>query len=358
MDVGLYIDAHLGIGEPARMVEEAGFAHLWVYDSSLVYADPYMAMLEAARATSSIVIGPGVTHPRARSAVATAQALGTLAVAAPGRVALGIGVGNSARFSLGMPAAPIAEMRDYARDVSALLRGETIAYREGERQRPVRFIHPEGRWLDLSHPVEVWVSAFGPRSQRLAGTYADAVMVRWEGADALAAARERIDAGSAEVDRAPGTVRIALVHAVYPVESDDELESDEMLAAVGPLAVSRLRFLTAQHDDVAEVPEPFRASFEEYARYRETLDAETRHIENYEGYLTFTPEHLRRFVTPDSIRNVVLVGDAGRVADELAAMEAAGADHVNLQMAGPPPIWCKRMGDSVLPLLRDGRGGA
>lgn len=358
MDVGLYIDAHLGIGERARMVEEAGFSHLWVYDSPLVYADPYMAMGEAARATRSIAIGPGVTHPRARSSVATAQALGTLAVAAPGRVALGLGVGNSARLSLGMQPAGIAEMRDYALAVSALLRGEAIAYREGERTRPVRFIHPEGRWLDLSHPPEVWISAFGPRGQQLAGTYADAVMMRWEGPERLAQARERIDAGSREAGRRPGSVKIALLHIVYPVEHEDELEGKEAVAALGPLAVSRLRFLTAQHRDSSEVPEAFRPGFDEYLRYRDALDPEIRHLENYEGYLVHTPDHLRRFVSPESIRSVALVGDPDRVVAELRAMAAAGADHLSLQIVGPPERWCERMAASVLPALAAGQAGA
>ena len=69
-EVGVYVDAHLGIGEQARALEDAGFDHLWVYDSPLVFGDVYMAMLEAARATERIAIGPGVTQPLARPAVA------------------------------------------------------------------------------------------------------------------------------------------------------------------------------------------------------------------------------------------------------------------------------------------------
>lgn len=351
MEIGVYIDSHLGIGDKAAMIEDAGFSHLWAYDSTLVYADPYMSLLEAARRTSSIILGPGVTHPRARSFFATAQALGTLAVAAPGRVALGIGIGNSARFSLGMNASRIAEMRDYALAVRGLLEGGTVPYREGEVEQPIRFIHPRGRWLDLSDPIEIWVSAFGPRSQRLAGAYADAVYMRWEGAAKLAEARERIDAGSRAAGREAGSVRIAVLHAVYPIESEDELGGEEALSALGPLAVSRLRFLIANHDDVAEVPEAFRPGYEAYARYREGLDPQTRHTEGYEGYLVYTPEHLERFVTPESIRNVVLVADAGRIAEELLAMKAAGAAQAGLQIAGPPSIWCERMKASVLPAV-------
>ena len=54
MDLGLYVDAHPGVGPIARAAEEAGFGHLWVYDSPLVYADVYVACAEALAATERI----------------------------------------------------------------------------------------------------------------------------------------------------------------------------------------------------------------------------------------------------------------------------------------------------------------
>jgi alkanesulfonate monooxygenase SsuD/methylene tetrahydromethanopterin reductase-like flavin-dependent oxidoreductase (luciferase family) len=357
LTVGVYVDAHLGIGPIATALERAGFSNLWVYDSPLVFAEPYMAMLEAARATSSLGIGPGVTQPGSRSAVATAQALGTLAVAAPGRVVLGIGVGNSARLALGQRPGSISEMKSYCEAVGTLLDGEVAEHVEGERAAAIKFVHPRGRWLDLGAPIETWVSAFGPRGQRLAGTYADGVFIRWEGAEATAAARERIAEGARHAGRDPGTIKLAVVYLLYPIESEAELETEDLRAALGPLVISRLRYLTAQHTDAAAVPAPFRSGFEEYRRYREGLDEASRHFENYEGYLVFTPEHLESFVTPSSIRAVCLVDSPARVVAELEAMAAAGVDHVSLQIAGPPARWIERMGREVLPSVSSGGAG-
>jgi len=278
MNLGVYIDAHPDIGPAAGMVEQAGFSHLWVYDSPLVFGDPYMAMADAARATETVTIGPGVTHPHARSPLATAQALGSLAKVVPGRVALGLGIGNSARRSLGQPPAGRREMREYAEAVRTLLEGGAVTTGAEGQELAIRFIHPDGRWLDLSRRIELWISAFGPKGQRLAGEYADAVFIRWEGEEATVAARERIDAGSAAAGREPGSVKIATVFAVYPVESEAELEAEEARGALGPLVISRLRYLTANHEDANEVPDAFRAGFEAYSRYREGLDAQTRQI--------------------------------------------------------------------------------
>jgi alkanesulfonate monooxygenase SsuD/methylene tetrahydromethanopterin reductase-like flavin-dependent oxidoreductase (luciferase family) len=352
MDVGVYVDAHLGIGEHARRLEQAGFSHLWIYDSPLVFGEPYMAALEAARATERIVIGPGVTHPGSRPAPATAQALATLAKAAPGRVVFGVGIGSSARHSLGMRPATLDQLHDYVRVVRTMLAGGEAEYREGDRTHPVAFIHPQGRWVDVDHQVQTWISAFGPKGQQRAGRQADGVMVRWEGEEPLERARDQVRAGAREAGRDPDAVRLGVLYAVYPVSDADELDGEEARAALGPLVVSRLRYLTANYSSADEVPPMFRDGFLAYREYREGLDAYRRHLDNYQGYLTLTPEHLERFVTPLSMRTVCHVADSDGVAAELQRMADAGAAHASLQIAGPPAAWCDRMGREVLPKLR------
>ena len=351
MEVGVYVDAHVGIGEQAAMLEASGFDSLWVYDSPLVFGDVYMALLDAARTTTSIRLGPGVTYPGARPAHATAQSLATLAKAAPGRVRFGIGIGNSARWSVGMKPATLDELHEHVEVVQTLLSGGTGSFREGDRVRPVRLLHPYGRWIDISHPIDTYVSAFGPRGQERAGADADAVFIRWEGPEGVAAARARIRAGAETAGRNPDAIRIATVYAVYPIESEDDLRTEEAYAALGPLVISRLRFLTANHTDPAQVPEAFRPGFEAYLAYRASLDEETRHFDNYDGYLVFTPEHLERFVSPESIRTVVHAAPAEEVAAELRRMAEADVDEATLQIAGPPSSWCERMGRDVLGAL-------
>ena len=346
-EVGVYVDAHLGIGEQARALEDAGFDHLWVYDSPLVFGDVYMALLEAARATERIAIGPGVTQPLARPAVAAAQAMATLAKAAPGRTFFGTGIGNSARWSLGQRPATQDVLFEHLRVVQALLRGEEVVA-DG---RPIRFLNPEGRWIDVAHDVPAWVSAFGPRGQARAAAVADGILVRWEGAEALAIVRERVADAARAAGRDPSAVKIGLVTALYPIGSDAELREEDARLALGPLVVSRMRYLTANHASAAEVPEPFRPGFDAYLAHRAGLPEETRHVDNYRGYLTHVPPDLEPFVRPETMHTIATIGSPERIADELRAMREAGADAVTLQVAGPPASWCRRMGDEVLPAL-------
>ena len=331
MDLGLYVDAHPGMGPIARAAEDAGFSHLWVYDSPLVFSDVYIGCLDALRDSSRLVVGPGVTYPGARPAHATAQALATLSRVAPGRVVCGLGRGNSARHSLGARPATQDEMFEYLQVVVDLLAGE-VATLDG---KPIRLLHRD-RWFDVEPHVEMWLSVFGPKGQtRAASAPIDGVLARWTGPDGVLDVRSR-------VGDAP---KLGVVFAVYPVSSDDELSSEAARAALGPLVVSRLRYLTANHASADEVPIEFRDGYRAYSEYRETLDPETRHFDNFEGYLVFTPEHLERFVTPESMRKVAFVGSGSEVAAELDRMADAGVDHASLQMAGDQISWLKTMGE-------------
>ena len=330
MDLGLYVDAHPGVGPVARAAEAAGFRRLWLYDSPLIFGDVYLACMEALRATERIEVGPGVTYPHARPAHATAQAIATLSCIAPGRVVCGLGRGNSARHSLGAQPATLDELFDYAAAVRGLLAGEAVDY----HGNPIRFIHTDGRWIDVAPHVPLWLSVFGPKGQaRAAGAALDGVLVRWTGADGIAEVRSRVG------DRP----QIGVVFAVYPIESNADLDTDEARAALGPLVVSRLRYLTANHASADEVPEAFREGFAAYSDYRSTLDDDTRHLENFLGYLVFTPEHLERFVTRESMRKVAFIGSPAEVAAELDAMRDAGVDHASLQMSGDAVAWLERM---------------
>jgi alkanesulfonate monooxygenase SsuD/methylene tetrahydromethanopterin reductase-like flavin-dependent oxidoreductase (luciferase family) len=355
VNLGVYVDSSLSVGPVAQAAERAGLSHLWLYDSPLVFGDTSMACLVAAQATSRIAVGPGVANPLQRPPEYTAQMLATLQVAAPGRVFFGIGVGNSARHSLRLPPAKLADVAAHVRVVRGMLDRGVAVHNDGSGGRPVRFIHPDGRWVDPA-PVPIWVSAFGPTGQRLAGELADGVLIRWEGAEAVRTAAATVATGERDPGLIGTPVRIGVIYAVQPIDHDDELDTAAVRAALGPLVVSRLRYLTANASSVDEVPPEFRDGFEAYREYRAGLDTTERHLDNYRGYLVFTPPDLEHFVTPASMRAVALVGSPGRIAEELRAMATAGIDHCSLQMAGDTETWCARMAEQVFPLLgrRDG----
>ena len=350
ISVGLYVDSHLGIAPVARAAEEAGLSHLWLYDSPLVFGDTSMAAILAAQATSRIAIGPGVANPLQRPPEYTAQMLATLNLAAPGRVMLGLGIGNSALRSRGLPPATMADMRAHIEGVRALLTGGDAAL--GSDGRLVRLIHPHGPWMNIEDYIPIWYSAFGPKGLALAGAIADGVLTRWEGPDKAGWAQSAIAGGA--VEGSPGCTEFGVVFAMQPIDDESELETEAMRKALGPLVVSRLRYLTANASSPDEVPEVFRDGFVAYQAYRNGLDERTRHLDNYQGYLVFTPPNLERFVTPASMHTVALIGPPERLAEELDLMAESGVTHASLQMAGDQARWCARMASQVFPLVSAG----
>src|SRR5580765_4164415 len=126
-----------------QRAEELGFSHAWFYDTQMLSADCFVAMGAAAVKTSRIRLGTGVLIPSNRIAPVAANAFASLNKLAPGRIDFGVGTGFTGRRAMGLGAVRLADMEEYVRTVTALLREETIeAAFEGKR-RLIRLLNPE-----------------------------------------------------------------------------------------------------------------------------------------------------------------------------------------------------------------------
>src|SRR5215470_14140192 len=102
MDIGLLL-----IAEPrrmevmARMVEELGFASLILPDSQNLAPEVWGQLMLAAKATSRIRLGPGVTNSVTRDAAVTSSAAVALQAESGGRALLAIGRGDSSVQRIG-----------------------------------------------------------------------------------------------------------------------------------------------------------------------------------------------------------------------------------------------------------------
>src|SRR5688500_16724205 len=160
----------------AASAEASGWDGMLVVDSQNLAGDPYVGLALAARATSTLRLGTGVTNPATRHPVATAAGIASVHAASGGRAVLGIGRGDSALAHLGLAPAPVADLERYVATVRTYLSGGTVSFddlatyhRDGARP-----VHALGlasapadsrlHWLDPSlPPVPVEVVATGPR---------------------------------------------------------------------------------------------------------------------------------------------------------------------------------------------------
>ena len=184
-----------------RQAEDAGFDHGWLFDSHVLWRDPYPLLTLMAGATTRLRLGTCVTNPGTREPSVTASSLAVLDEISDGRMDLGIGRGDSARRVLGKPPITMANTEEAIRVIRALVAGESIAYEGTE------IVFPWTRGWALP----VWVAGYGPMAIAMTGRVADGIilqladpdLVRWfvgQLRDAeVAAGRER---GSVKVQSA------------------------------------------------------------------------------------------------------------------------------------------------------------
>jgi probable F420-dependent oxidoreductase len=152
----------------ARQAEAAGFEHGWLFDSHVLWRDPYPLLTLMAGATEGMRLGTCVTNPGTREPTVTASALATLDEISGGRMDLGIGRGDSARRVLGKPPITLAHTEEAIRVIRALVAGETIEY-EG-----TALVFPWTRGWTLP----VWVAGYGPMAIAMTGRVADGIILQ------------------------------------------------------------------------------------------------------------------------------------------------------------------------------------
>jgi len=235
--------AHVEVApRAAARAEREGWDGMVVVDSQNLSGDPFVGLALAARETSRLALGTGVSNPATRHPAAAAAAIASVHVASGGRAVLGVGRGDSALAHLGLAPAPVEDLERFVRATRAYLRGEAVAFEElrayeRDGARPVDVLGLANRpadsrlhWLpaDLP-PVPVEVVATGPRVLALAGAVADGAWL------AVGADPERV-AWAASTARAAGATRLA---SFVNVVTHPDLDTARRLAAGGLTTFAR-----------------------------------------------------------------------------------------------------------------------
>src|SRR6185295_7091211 len=125
------IARHLALTTQA---EEAGFEYGWLFDSHVLWREPYPLLTLMAGGTDRLRLGTCVTNPATREPTVTASALATLQEISEGRMDLGIGRGDSARRVLGKAPTSMAMLEEAALAIRDLAEGREVSY-EGTTMR-------------------------------------------------------------------------------------------------------------------------------------------------------------------------------------------------------------------------------
>lgn len=255
----------------ARRVEELGYGTLWVPET--VGREPIALSALLAVTTQAIRLGTSIVNIWGRDAQATRMAAMTLAEASGGRFVLGLGVSHP----------HLAEKlrgHSYERPLSRM-REYLAAYRRAVIRGPA---------LESVGEPPVLIAALRERMTDLAATDADGALPYLVTPDRVAWMRARLDAAAAG--------------------------GRPLLAVTVPSLIGDAGDRDAAH--------AYLAPYLRTPTYRGSWELQGFDASDWE------PPGSDRLVDA-----MVAIGDAGAVPDRIAAMEAAGADHVAIIPLAP-----------------------
>ncbi len=310
----------------ARLAEASGFEYGWVFDSHVLWKEPYPLLTLMAQATKTLRLGTCVTNPATREPSVTASSLAVLQILSGGRMDLGIGRGDSARRVLGKQPTTLEQLEEATLLIRDLCEGKPVT--------------SEGTALQLTwappHKLPVWIAGYGPKALALTGRIADGAVMQIGDPDLIRWSVGLLREGARSAGRDPDSV---LVMAAAP-------------AHVGPRDAVRERvrwFPALVSNHVVDLVK----------RYGERglPEALTAYVRNRRGYdyrhHAEVGSSNAAFVDDESVDRFCVTGSVDEHIAKLRALAEAGVDQFNIYlMNGDEEEILEVYGREIVPALR------
>ncbi len=340
MQFGLTITPHIERWELIRYAEELGYDRAWVPDSQMIWSDCYATLALAAVNTKRIHIGTGVSIAGTRIAPVTAHSIGTINQLAPGRTFLGLGTGHTAMRVMGQDPMRVSEFREYLRVVRELLAGNAVDYTYDGKTREIALMHRDRYFVNLDNHIPIYVAGNGPKACAAAGAYGDGWTTIGRDPVALNTALGHISDGAAAVDRSlAADFHTTLFSCTSVLRPGEDLTSERVINQVGSWVTTELHFFyeiwnkLGRKDDM--IPPHFLNMWDEYLdrvnNFSLPEDARFRQI--HEGHAVYLMPEEKRFVTPEAISAICIVGSAEDIIDQIREIEKTGIREINIMPA-------------------------
>ncbi|HET9878323.1 MAG TPA: TIGR03842 family LLM class F420-dependent oxidoreductase [Candidatus Limnocylindria bacterium] len=292
--------------ELAKRAEGNGFGYGWMFDSHVLWRDPYPLLTLIGAATTQLRLGTCVTNPATRDVTVTASALATLNEITGGRMVLGIGRGDSARRVMGKPPTTVAYMEECCRIVRTLTAGEPLVLDGTEIQMS---------WA-MHGPVPVWVAGYGPMALAAAGRVADGIILQLADPDIIRWCMGFVRKGAEEAGRDPDEIQVMAAAAAYIA---DDVEACRERVRWFPALVSNHVVDLINKYPKDELPE-----------------ALWKYVANREGYDYLHHAEVgsdnARFVSDEIVDRFAIVGSPAAHRERLDELRDAGVTQFNVYL--------------------------
>jgi probable F420-dependent oxidoreductase len=311
-----------------RQAEAAGFTYGWLFDSHVLWLEPYPLLTLMAQGTKRMRLGACVTNPAVRDPTVTASALATLNLISGGRMVLGIGRGDSSRRVLGKRPTTLADLEAATKTICALAAGAAVEY-EGEQ---IQFTWARGT-------LPAWVAGYGPKALRLAGRIADGVILQFADPHLIKWCVGFVHEGARAAGRDPASIEIMAAAPVWV--SDDLTVAREHVRWFPALVSNHVMDLIARYDQSELPPE-----LTSYVREREGYD--------YRHHAEVGSDNAE-FVADEVVDRFCVVGPVEEHLRRLRELADLGVTQFNIYlMSGDEEATLEVYGEKILPEFTKG----
>jgi probable F420-dependent oxidoreductase len=307
-----------------RQAEAAGFSYGWVFDSHVLWQEPYPLLTLMAINTQTLRLGTCVTNPAVRDPTVTASLLATLNRISGGRMDCGIGRGDSSRRVMGKKPATIDNLEYTVRIIRDLNSGKQITY-EG---------HPiQMGWADHGVPP-IWVAGYGPKALRCAGRIGDGVILQFADPHLIKWCLQFVREGAQEAGRDLSGLKVMSATAVWI--SEDRKVARERVRWFPALVSNHVVDLVSRYK-----PEELPAELTAYIRDRKGY--------NYLHHAEVGSSNAD-FVSDDVVDRFCIVGSAADHIEKLRELRQLGVTQFNIYlMCGDEESTLEVYGREIIP---------
>lgn len=301
--VGLFPTEPVGkLREYTHLAESLGYDNVWFGDSQNIWREASVTMGAAAVGTERVIFGTGVTNAVTRHRSLLASTWATLAEFTGGRVACGIGTGDSSLRTMGLTPLKLAELEEAVTELRALFRGdEVVEPRSGAKYHLNYVTSP----LD----IPVYIAASAPKILEMSGRVADGVIVLVGTAPHfIEAALRTIEKGAKASGRTLADLHIVL-WTPTAIADDASLAHDLVRAHVARVVIRPLPAPVAPEQQAAI--DKIKSTYDYYHH----MDTEAAHGD---------------LVTDDLVDLFALAGTPDECRERLKDIAALGVDQVSI----------------------------
>src|SRR6185503_19780685 len=220
--------------------------------------------------------------------------------------------------------------------VRGLLRGEDVEYSLNGETHHIRFQMREHRFIDLEHPVPLYVAGFGPKAQALAGEIGDGLVSGLPRGGTVHEMLANARRSAAKAGRAlPADFHVASMVTLALRQPGEAPDSERIVAECGAAVLSGLHYLVARHLETGEDPPEYaRSIWKAYLGWLNEAPPEVRHQRLHGSHYSFLDAEEARFLTADLIRGSTLAGSPEELVEQVRELERQGLRQIMLY----PPL--------------------